>query len=231
MIMAAGGKIVVVAGATGRAGRCIVGELLKRGYAVRALLVPPFDPPEPPGLRSQGVELVAGELASVASLEKAMDGAAFLISAIGSRKPFSKAENDRIDNMGNQNLARAAKAKGLEKIVIISSVGAGNSRNALSFMYKVMMSPILRAKEKSEAFIQSYGMTYTIIRPGGYGDKEVSGRIAFGEGGKITGRVTREQIAKVCVDALTNQAMNNRTFEVVDEATVAPERRQFIITV
>jgi uncharacterized protein YbjT (DUF2867 family) len=231
MIMAAGGKIVLVAGATGRAGRCIISELLKRGYGVRALLVPPFDPPDPPGLRSKGVELVAGDLASVPSLEKAMDGAAFLISAIGSKKPFSKAENDRIDNMGNQNLARAARAKGLQKIVIISSVGAGNSRNALSFMYKVMMSPILRAKEKSEAFIQSYGMTYTIVRPGGYGDKEVSGRIAFGEGGKITGRVTREQIAKVCVDALANQAMNNRTFEVVDEATVAPERRQFIIKI
>jgi uncharacterized protein YbjT (DUF2867 family) len=231
MMMSDGGKIVLVAGATGRAGRCIVSEVLKRGYAVRALLVPPFDPPDPPGLRSQGVALVSSDLASVASLEKAMEGAAFLISAIGSRKPFSGKENDRIDNMGNQNLARAARAKGLQKIVIISSVGAGNSRNALSLMYKVMMSPILRAKEKSEAFIQSFGMTYTIIRPGGYGDKEVSGRIAFGEGGKITGRVTREQIARVCVDALTNQAMNNRTFEVVDAATVADDRRQFIITI
>jgi len=224
-------KIVLVAGATGRAGRCIVNALLKRGYSVRALIVPPFDPPDPPGLHSQGVELVSGDLSSVASLEKAMEGTTFLISAIGSRKPFSKAENDRIDNMGNQNLARAAKAKGLQKIVIISSVGAGNSRNALSFMYKLMMSPILRAKEKSEAFIQSYGMTHTIIRPGGYGDKEVSGKIAFGEGGKITGRVTRDQIAKVCVDALTNQVMNNRTFEVVDAATVAEDRRHFIIRI
>jgi uncharacterized protein YbjT (DUF2867 family) len=231
MIMSDGGKTVLVAGATGRAGRCIVNELLKRGYAVRALIVPPFDPPDPEGLHSRGVELVSGDLTSIASLEKAMEGTNFLISAIGSKKPFSGTENDRIDNMGNQNLARAAKAKGLKKIVIISSVGAGNSRNALSFMYKLMMSPILRAKEKSEAFIQSYGMTYTIIRPGGYGDKEASGQIAFGEGGKITGRVTRGQIAKVCVDALTNQAMNNRAFEVVDAATVAPERRQFIITI
>lgn len=229
--MSDGGKTVVVAGATGRAGRCIVRELLNRGYAVRALIVPPFDPPDPPGLRSEGVELVAGDLTSVASLEKAVEGASFLISAIGSRKPFSKGENDRIDNMGNQNLARAARAKGLEKIVIISSVGAGNSRNALSFMYKLMMSPILRAKEKSEAFIRSFGMTHIIIRPGGYGDKEVSGQIAFGEGGKITGRVTRAQIAKVCVDALASQAMNNRTFEVVDAATVAEDRRQFIIRI
>lgn len=229
--MSDGKKTVLVAGATGRAGRCIVRELLNRGYSVRALIVPPFDPPDPPGLRSQGVELVAGDLTSVPSLEKAMEGVSFLISAIGSRKPFSTSENDRIDNMGNQNLARAARAKGLAKIVVISSVGAGNSRNALSFMYKLMMSPILRAKEKSEAFIQSFGMTHTIIRPGGYGDKEVSGQIAFGEGGRITGRVTREQIARVCADALANQAMNNRTFEVVDAATVAPERRQFVIRV
>jgi uncharacterized protein YbjT (DUF2867 family) len=229
--MSDGAKTVLVAGATGRAGRCIVNELLKRGYSVRALIIPPFDPPDSPGLRSQGVGIVEGDLTSVASLEKAMEEANFLISAIGSKKPFSKAENDKIDNMGNQNLARAAKAKGLEKIVIISSVGAGNSRNALSLMYKLMMSPILRAKEKSEAFIQSFGMTYCIIRPGGYGDKEVSGKIAFGEGGKITGRITREQIAKVCADALTDQKMNNRTFEVVDTATVAEDRRQFIITI
>ena len=229
--MSDGGKKVLVAGATGRAGRCIVNELLKLGYLVRALIVPPFDPPEPPGLRSQGVELAAGDLTSVASLEKALEGTNFLISAIGSKKPFSKSENDKIDNMGNQNLARAAKAKGLEKIVIISSVGAGNSRNALSLMYKLMMSPILRAKEKSEFFIHSFGMTYTIIRPGGYGDKEVSGQIAFGEGGKITGRITREQIAKVCVNALTDQATNNRTFEVVDAATVAEDRRQFTIKI
>ena len=40
-------KTVVVAGATGRAGRCIIKELLHRGYRVRALLVPSFDPPDP----------------------------------------------------------------------------------------------------------------------------------------------------------------------------------------
>ncbi|MBN2108318.1 MAG: NmrA family NAD(P)-binding protein, partial [Deltaproteobacteria bacterium] len=33
-------KTVVVAGATGRAGRLVVQELLKRGYRVRALMVP-----------------------------------------------------------------------------------------------------------------------------------------------------------------------------------------------
>ena len=36
-------KKALVAGATGRAGRLVVKELLKRGYEVRALMVPPFD--------------------------------------------------------------------------------------------------------------------------------------------------------------------------------------------
>ena len=131
--------------------------------------------------------------------------------------------------MGNQNLTRAAKAKGLKHIVVISSIGAGNSRDAISFMYKLMMSPILRAKEKSEAFIQSCGIDYTIIRPGGYTDNDIPDEVAFGEGGKITGRVKRAQIARVCVDALENPAMKNRTFEVVARAAVKEGREQFVI--
>jgi uncharacterized protein YbjT (DUF2867 family) len=224
-------KIVVVAGATGRLGRLIVKELLNRGYQVRAVIVKPFDPPEPPGLKQEGVELAEGDLTSVESFEKVMEGAHFAISAIGSKKPFSKKENEKIDNMGNQNLARAAKAKGLERIVVISSTGVGNSRDVVSFMYRVPMGMILKAKGKAEDFIRSCGADYTIIRPGGYTDKEVSGEIAFGEGGKFSGRVKREQIARVCVDAIANPAMKNRTFEVVDASTVAEERRPFIIKI
>jgi uncharacterized protein YbjT (DUF2867 family) len=158
-----------------------------------------------------------------------MEGAQYLISAIGSKKPFSGSENDKIDNMGNQNLARAAKAKGLKHIVVISSIGAGNSKNAVSCMYKWPMMSVLKAKSKSEAFIQSCGVEYTIIRPGGYNDDVIGDEVAFGEGGKITGRVKRAQIARVCVDALENPAMKNRTFEVVASAAVKEGREQFVI--
>lgn len=220
-------KLAVVAGATGRAGRLVVQELLKRGYKVRALMVPPFDSPETSGLT--GVEFADGDLSSVPVLEKAMEGAQFAISALGSKKPFSGAENNKIDNMGNQNLARAAKAKGLKQIVVISSIGAGNSRDAVSCMYKWPMISVLKAKSRSEEFIQSCGIDYTIIRPGGYNDGDFPDEVAFGEGGKITGRVKRSQIARVCVDALENPAMKNRTFEVVARAAVKEGREQFII--
>jgi len=220
-------RITIVAGATGRAGRLVVQELCKRGYTVRALMVRPFDAPETTGL--SGVEFVEGDLGSVPSLEKVMQGAQYVISALGSKKPFSGSENNKIDNMGNQNLARAAQAQGLRHIVVISSIGAGNSRNAVSCMYKWPMLSVLKAKTSSENFIRSCGIDYTIIRPGGYTEENVADEIAFGEGGKITGRVTRVQIARVCVDALENPAMKNRTFEVVARDRVREGREQFII--
>ena len=224
-------KTVVVAGATGRAGRCIIKELLSRGYRVRALLVPPFDLPDPSGLIQPEIELVQGDLGSAASLELIMEGADYVISAIGSKKPFSKKENNRIDNLGNQNLARAAQSKGLQHLVVISSTGVGNSREAVPWLYRIAMGPVLKMKEKSENFIRSCGIAYTIIRPGGYTEKELPDDIVFGEGGKISGLVKREQIARVCVAALSNPAMRNRTFEVVNAATLKEERRKFVITV
>ncbi len=222
-------KTVVVAGATGRAGRLIVQELVKRGYTVRVLTIPPFDPPQPEGFSGKGIEFAQGDLTSVTVLEKALEGAQYVISALGSKKPFSGAENDKIDNMGNQNLARAAIKKGIKKLVVISSIGAGNSRDAVSCMYKWPMMSVLKAKGRSEAFIQSCGIDYTIIRPGGYTDNELPDEVAFGEGGKITGRVKRSQIARACVDALENPAMKNRTLEVVNRAAVRKGREQFII--
>ncbi|MFC1592329.1 NAD(P)H-binding protein, partial [Thermodesulfobacteriota bacterium] len=81
-----------------------------------------------------------------------------------------------------------------------------------------------------EEFIRTCGVDYTIIRPGGYTEKEVPDEIAFGEGGKLTGLIKREQIARVCVDALEKPAMKNRTLEVINAAIIKEERRQHVIT-
>ena len=222
-------QTVVVAGATGRVGRLVINEVLARGFNARAILVPPFDSPEQPEFTEKKVAMVEGDLTSVESLEKAVEGADYLISVIGSRKPFNKKDLDKIDNMGNQNLARAAKPKGLKRIVVISSNGVGNSRCFISLMHKLSMTVILRAKERSEAFIQSFGMEYTLLRPGGYNEKDLSGEIVFGEGGGLGGLIGRGEIAKVCADAITNPAMKNRTLEVMDKAKLKEERDKYII--
>ena len=223
--------IVVVAGATGRAGRLIVKELISRKFTVRAMIVPPFDPPQPEGFSVPGIEIVEGSLESKESLEKVMGGADYLISAIGSTKYFNKKEFEKIDVTGNHNLAMAAKAKGVKQIVVISSIGAGNSRDAMTCIWRMMMGQVIKAKTKMEEALISTGIDYTFVRPGGYTEKELSGKIAIGEGGKFTGLVRRDQVATVCVDAIEKPAMKNRIFEVVDYSKIKEEHRQFVIEV
>ena len=43
--------------------------------------------------------------------------------------------------------------------------------------------------------------------------------------------VSRQEIARVCVDALSTPSMKNRTLEVIDAATLKDEHRQFIVEV
>jgi uncharacterized protein YbjT (DUF2867 family) len=222
---------VVVAGATGRAGRLIVDELLKRGIPVRAMIVRPFDAPTPPVLDREGIEIVEGSLESPDMLDNVMNGADYVISAIGSTKMFSKATFEKIDVQGNQNLAVAAKKNGVKQIIIISTVGAGNSKYAMTTIYRWMMLQIIAAKTKMEEIVKGIGIDYTFIRPGGYTEKEVSGGIAIGEGGKISGLVRRDQVAEICVDAVENPAMKNRTFEVVAKAKLKKDREQFLIEI
>ena len=223
--------IVVVAGATGRAGRLIVAELRKRKYPVRAMIIRPFDPPEPEGLTGSGIEIREGSLESAEVLAGTLKGAGYVISAIGSTKPMSGSEFEKIDIAGNTALARAAKAAGVKRFVVISSIGAGNSRDAMTCVFRLMMGQVIKAKSAMEEKIRETGVDYTIIRPGGYTARPLSGEIAISEGGKISGLVNRELIAKVCVDAIANAAMKNRTFEVVDRSALKKGREQFLIEV
>ncbi len=222
------GSVVVVVGATGRTGRLIVEELVSRGFQVRAVV---RSVTGASFLRREGVEVVEGDLTSVSSLSRVMEGAHYAISALGSKKPFSKRENYSVDNMGNQNVARAAQAQGIRHLVVVSSIGVGDSRRAIPFFFRLLMGPVLRMKEKSEEFIRTCGIPYTIIRPGGLKDAGLSGGVVFGEGGKISGSVSRRQVAMVCVDALTKPSMKNRTLEVVDSSTLKEELRPFTIEI
>lgn len=220
--------VVVVAGATGRTGRRVVEELVERGFSVKAMV---RSASGAAWLKGEGVEVVEGDITSVSSLENVVEGAQFVISALGSKKPFSKRENSKVDNLGNQNLAKAAKAKGIRHFVLVSSIGVGDSKNALNVLFRLLMGPVLRMKAPSEDFVRTCDLSYTIIRPGGLRDTEISGEIAFGEGGKISGSVSRRQVAQVCVDALTKPSMKNRTLEVVDASTVKEELRPFLVTI
>ncbi|XP_031504854.1 protein HIGH CHLOROPHYLL FLUORESCENCE PHENOTYPE 173, chloroplastic isoform X2 [Nymphaea colorata] len=73
---------------------------------------------------------------------------------------------------------------------------------------------ILTFKLKGEDLIRESGFPYTIIRPCALTEEPAGADLIFDQGDNITGKISREEIARMCVAALECPAALNKTFEV-----------------
>jgi uncharacterized protein YbjT (DUF2867 family) len=76
------------------------------------------------------------------------------------------------------------------------------------------LGSILTWKLKGEDVIRSSGLTYTIIRPCALTEEPGNQNLVFEQGDNIRGKVSREDIADLCLEALENPNAVNLTFEV-----------------
>lgn len=214
------GDLVVVAGATGRTGKEVVAELVKRDYRVRALV---RDAAKAQGRLPAGIEVVVGDVRDEDSLRKAFKGARYVISAVGaSGGPNAAADAgpEQIDNLGVARMAQVAKKARVKQFVLISSAAVTKAENyPMAFM-----RPILGAKFKGENALRASGVPYTIVRPGGLLD-EPGGRkaVQFSQGDKTTGRIARADVALVCVEALGRRSALGKTFEILSGESAPPQ--------
>jgi uncharacterized protein YbjT (DUF2867 family) len=214
--------VVVVAGATGRTGRLCVEQLLAAGVPVRALV----RSPEKAATLPAGVEVALADTADREAVRRALAGAWGLIIATGARpqlKPGGRGPQDmfyppdatpqKIDYEGQVNLIEAAKEAGIQRVVLISSIGVTQPDNILN---TIGNGRILEWKLKSEDHLRASGLTYTIVRPGHLeGQTHPPRTLVVGTGDTLQGAVSREEVAAVCVAALRSEAARNKTFELV----------------
>ncbi|KDP21131.1 hypothetical protein JCGZ_21602 [Jatropha curcas] len=73
---------------------------------------------------------------------------------------------------------------------------------------------ILTFKLKGEDLIRESGMPYAIVRPCALTEEPAGADLIFDQGDNITGKVSREEIARICVAALESPYACDKTFEV-----------------
>lgn len=211
--------LVLVAGATGGTGQETVRQALARGYAVR-VLVRNEDAARP--LLGDKVQYAVGNVRDPATVERAMKGATWVVSALGSnsqRDPENKPEY--IDYGGVKTLVEAAKAAGVKQFVLVSSVGVTHPDHPLNKMFDNIMT----WKLKGEDALRASGVPYTVVRPGGLRNAP-AGQNALattqGDPAGANGSISRADVAAVCVAALGNKTALGKTFEVVGTAGTPP---------
>jgi uncharacterized protein YbjT (DUF2867 family) len=218
---AAGAKpVVVVVGATGRTGGEAVAQLVAQGkWSVRALVRDPAKAAKLPA----GVEVVRGDVRDPATLGPALRGANYVISAAGSTGGAYFGDNspEKVDYEGTRNLAVAAKAAGVQRVCLVSSMGATHPDHPLN----ERLNYILDWKLKGENALRASGVGYTIVRPGGLRD-EPGGRVGVramqGDTLENDGTIPRADVAAACIASLDLKAADRVTFEIVSAPGTPP---------
>jgi uncharacterized protein YbjT (DUF2867 family) len=203
----AGPQVVLVAGATGGTGRTVVTNLRAQGYRVRAFV---RNESKARVVLGDDIEYVTGDVRQIDSIRPAVEGATYVISAIGSSRTDPTNNPEAVDYMGVRNLANASAEAGVSQFVLVSSTGATQEDHFLNKTF----DNILKWKFAGEEALRASGVPYTIVRPGGLVNTPGNvDAVIFAQGDTSTGRISREDLAMICVAALRTPASINRTFE------------------
>lgn len=205
-------QLVMVAGATGKTGKHMVKYLLAEGYPVRVLVRNDEKAQE---MFGDTVEIRVADITDAAAVTSATRGVNYVLSAIGSAAPAGPNSPEFVDYGGVKNMIDASVAAGVEQFVLVSSMGATKKDHPLNKMF----GNVMVWKLKGEDALRASGLDYTIVRPGGLTeDAGRQGSLLFDQGDEMEGgRISRDDVAEICVAALANQSARGKTFEVIAE--------------
>ncbi|WP_396611805.1 SDR family oxidoreductase [Haloferax sp. S1W] len=209
------GRVLVV-GATGKTGTHVVAALAETPFVVRALT---RDADAADALRAQGADEVAvGDLLDSADALRAVADVDAIISTAGASLRLGDIRGELVDGAGLVNLVDAAAAAGVQRFVLMSSIGVGDSKGGLPLSIRAILTAggVLSAKERSEEHLRESPISHTIVRPGALTDSPATNEVLVGEGGdSVCGSIPRADVANVLVRALFTPGTENRTFEIV----------------
>lgn len=216
---------IFLAGASRGVGREIAQCLTKQGLKVKALLRTDAARAE---LEAMGVKVVLGDALNVEDVEGAMLGdepISVVISTIGGLPQ----EGERADYLGNKNLIDAAVKAKVQKFILVSSIGSGDSAVALPPQALATLGSVLVEKEKAEKYLVASGLTYTVIRPGGLKSEPATGNAVLIENPRIAGTIHRADVAQLVCRCLNSDRADRKILSAVDRQMVygQPEVEEF----
>ncbi|KAL3826364.1 hypothetical protein ACHAXA_008572 [Cyclostephanos tholiformis] len=220
-------KRVFVAGGSRGVGRLVVDKLLASGSDVVALVRSEETSRELSALG--GVTAIRGDAMDYKTVEGAMDGCDAAITTLGGgRDPRS--DGKWVDYVGNNNVIEAAGVLGVTRVVLVTSIGCGSSKDATPPSVYEVLEDVLTQKSKAENVLIKYytNMNWTIVRPGGLVSAPETGLSILTEDTTAIGSIHRGDVADLVVRALSSKNTERKILSAVDPSIASsanPARR------
>jgi uncharacterized protein YbjT (DUF2867 family) len=206
---------VAIAGGHGKIAMILGRLLAERGDAVRGLI---RNPDQADDLRAVGIEPVIADLESESDIASAIRGADAVVFAAGAGPGSGDARKRTVDFGGAMKLVEAAKAEGVSRYLIVSSMGADKAPEDGSEGF----GAYLQAKFEADEAVRASGLDYTVVRPGGLTDDPGTGLVTIAE---HTGRgqIPRADVAAVFAACLDTPSTIGQSFDLISGTTPIPD--------
>ena len=191
---------VIVFGAGGKTGTLVIEKALAAGHAVTAFLHDAtHELPE-------GVKKITGDAEDPFSVLKAVEGQDAVIDAIGGKTPY---KDTALERTAAHNIVEAMQAQHVRRLVVVSMMGIGDSKEQAPFWYEhILMPTFLRGADKDkaamEATVHSSGLDFVITRPPILTEDPATGSVITITGEHKGHKITRADLAQFLVDQLTS---------------------------
>lgn len=216
-------ELILVAGASGRAGHFVVEHLREEGVAFRAMTRSREEAMKRLGPAFADVDWVECDVRDAAQVAAAMRGVTEVISVIGANQITGPNSAEFVDYGGVKNLVDAALAQKVRHFVLLTAIGVTDPDHPFNKATKGALGWRL----KGEDYLRASGLSYTIVRPGGLvndpaGQKGL--RIEQGDHWRplLRSTLSRDDLALVLIESLRNPAARRTTFELVNDPEAAP---------
>jgi putative NADH-flavin reductase len=170
-------KILVV-GASRGVGLETVKRALARGHEVRALARNAASIP----LHDARLERVPGDARDRSTLVSALQGVDAVIQTLGAgADPRVLLGGTTLFSDATRALIDAMKMAGVKRLIVVTGLGAGDSRGHGGFLYDAIVFPLFLKrvyddKDVQEQMVRGSGLDWTIVRPGLLTSAPASGR-------------------------------------------------------
>ena len=197
----------LIFGSTGGTGRQLVEQALAQGHMVTAFARNPHKL----GLQHPNLRVVQGDVLDFAAVEQAMQGQEVVLSALGA----PATQKDAVRSEGTRHIIRAMEQTGVRRFICLTTLGIGDSQEALPFSYKYLIVPLFLRQafadsERQEDCIRQSALEWTIARPATLTNGQRTGQ--YRHGFPATEKGLKIKISRADVADFMLRQMQDRTY-------------------
>ena len=183
---------IALFGATGGTGLQFCQQALAAGHQITALVRDSARLT----LTHEKLHIIEGNVLDPDAVLATVRGAEAVVCSLG-----NTANNpEGVVTAGTQHIIAAMKQEGVKRLLVVTSLGVGDSIDQVPLAFKLIMKTALRKaiadKESQETAVRESSLDWTIIRPGGLTDDPMTGQYQAGIEKRIrAGRIARADVA------------------------------------